>query len=58
MTPSQLEALRELHEAGYAVCIFTPDELDGASPRLVADIMCERGWEAIEFLKPVTEDRD
>ena len=42
--------VRELRDSGYSVVIFTPDELRGAEPDEVADIMVERGWNAIETL--------
>jgi hypothetical protein len=40
----------ELRDSGYAVAVFTPDELRGAEPDEVADIMVERGWNAIDTL--------
>ena len=42
--------VRELWNAGYAVAIFTPEELCGADPDEVAEIMVERGSNAIDTL--------
>lgn len=42
--------LSELNSLGYAVTVFTPEELKGVSPGIVADLMCERGSDAIESL--------
>jgi hypothetical protein len=42
--------VQELRDGGYSVAIFTPDELRGAEPDEVADIMIERGWNAIDTL--------
>ena len=46
-----VEALRNLRDAGYAVVAFTPDELDGADPSTVEDLMIQRGWDAIDTFK-------
>jgi len=40
-----------LREAGLAVCVFTPEELNGADPRYVQDGMCEAGYGIIESLQ-------
>lgn len=42
--------VRQLWDKGYAVAIFTPEELRGADAGEVADIMVERGWNAIDTL--------
>jgi len=48
-------ALREL---GCAVACFTPEELNGAPPEEVEDIMVERGWDVIDYYmpKPIEEE--
>ena len=46
-----MEAIRSLRDAGCAVTVFTPDELDGADPTAVEDMMVQRGWDAIDTLK-------
>ena len=43
--------VRDLWDNGYAVVIFTPDELSGSDPDQVAEIMTERGWDAINTLR-------
>ena len=47
----EVEFLRELRVRGYAVVVFTPNELEGASQDQVEERMIERGWDAIEDLK-------
>jgi len=41
----------QLRERGYAVSIFTPEELEGAKTDNVEDCMVEAGWDMIAFLK-------
>lgn len=48
MTPEQVKAISQLRDDGYAVAIFTPEELDGADADRIEDLMVERGWNAIE----------
>jgi hypothetical protein len=50
MTPEQIDAIDELRAAGFAVTVMTPDELDGASPSKVEDLMWERAWNAVGTL--------
>lgn len=42
--------ITRLHQNGYAVCIFTPEELNGSDRKLVEEAMCSRGWSAISEL--------
>lgn len=51
MTDDELKTLRSLHEQGYAIAIFTPEELEGVTAATVEDLMVERGWDAIHDLK-------
>ena len=51
MTEEQLQVLRDLHKQGDAVCVFTPDELDGIQQVEVEDSMIEAGWDCINALK-------
>ena len=53
-----MEAILTLRDAGYAVSVFTPDELEGADPSKVEYIMVERGWDAIDTLKEEEDDQD
>jgi hypothetical protein len=50
MTESELAALRALTSRGYAVVVWTPDELRGADPHIIEDLMIERGSIAIDTL--------
>ena len=50
MTPEETTIIESLREQGYAVVSFNPEELAGAPARKVEDRMCERGWEAIDYL--------
>ena len=43
--------VRELRDEGYAVIIWTPEELGDCSPDVLEDLSIERGWEVIEQLK-------
>lgn len=44
------DLIRALRDKGFAVAAFSPDELRGANPDHVEDIMVERGWAAIDTL--------
>lgn len=57
MNQSQVDALRELRDAGYAVAIFTPSELEGAPADQVENIMVGRGWSAIHDLGDSNESK-
>lgn len=46
-----MEAILSLRDAGYVVSVFNPDELQGADPSTVEDMMVQRGWDAIDTLK-------
>lgn len=51
MTKTQIKAIKELHDAGYAVIIWTPDELDGVKPETVEESSISHGWDIIEMNK-------
>ena len=51
MTEQELEVIRKLRSEGYAIVIFTPEELEGADKGAVEDRMIESGWHAIEWNK-------
>ena len=51
------DAISMLRGEGYAVVIFTPDELDGAPPGIVESVMTVRGWDAISDLRPASKIR-
>ena len=48
LSPSQLTALRELANDGWAVVVWTPEELGNASPTDVEDRSIEIGHQIIE----------
>jgi hypothetical protein len=52
MTPSQLTAIRELRAAGWAVILWTPEELNGVHPSDVEDQSISF---ASEYLIPAEE---
>ena len=45
-----LEMIRALRDDGFAVVVFTPEELNGADSDQVEEVMIERGWNAIDSL--------
>ena len=47
---------RALRDEGFAVVVFTAEELRGADPGLVEYLMVERGWNAIETLAEEGQD--
>lgn len=50
-TDELLDALNLLRSAGFAVCAFDPEELEGADPSRIEERMCATGWDAIEMWK-------
>ena len=51
MTQSKvLELCKKMRHAGYAVVLFTPEELRGANPDHVEDRLVELGWDVIDSL--------
>ncbi|WP_322103963.1 hypothetical protein [Paraburkholderia sp. J41] len=56
MRPHEKDVIAHLRSRGYAVVVWTPDELRGASARVIEDIGIERMSEAIGML--ATEPRD
>jgi hypothetical protein len=55
MTENQIKVLRQLRDEGYAVCVFTPDEMFNSSIEDVEDAMCEGGWNQINLDSPIDE---
>lgn len=51
MTEEQTKVVRELRHAGYAVIIWTPEEMKEVNPRRVEDRLIELGHEVIADLK-------
>ena len=57
MTQEQIDqALFALKDMGYAVVVFSPEELDGAEADRIEDRLIELGWDIISDLKPETEE--
>jgi hypothetical protein len=50
MTEEHVKAIQELRDLGYAVCIFNPEELNGAKPHKVEDELVSAGWDIIDTL--------
>jgi hypothetical protein len=49
LNPSDIAVLRSLHDRGFAVCVFTPEEIGNAEQEEVEDHMCHGGWATINF---------
>lgn len=58
MNEEQWKVVRDLRAAGYAVCIFNPDELRGLRADRVEDVITERGNDYIAMWTTVDEDED
>jgi hypothetical protein len=43
-------SIEQLRSLGYAICIFTPEELNGAKPHKVEEGLISSGWEIIDNL--------
>lgn len=56
MTPEEIAAIQALRNRGFAVIVWTPEELAGASPNHVEDRSIELGWQVIEDLKDMGPD--
>lgn len=56
MTQEQMKAIEELRTLGYAVVLFTPEELEEADAGRVEDRLIEVGWDVIFDLKPEAEE--
>ena len=50
MTKEDWDVIKKFREAGYALTIFSPAELRGASTRDFEDRMVELGWEVVDSL--------
>ena len=45
------KTIQQLREEGYAIILWTPEEIEGVAPKHVEDRSVELGWEIIETLK-------
>ena len=50
MSKEDWAVIRKFREAGYALTIFSPEELRGASTRDFENRMVELGWEVVDSL--------
>lgn len=55
LNDDEVKVLRSLRERGFAVCVFTPDEVNHSDPCDVEDSMCQAGWNQINFDTPAGE---
>lgn len=53
LTETELAFLRDLQRRGFAIVVFTPDELGDAIPESVESIMIERAW---DFINPTGDE--
>jgi hypothetical protein len=53
MTDEAMKFIQEIRDLGYAICIFTPEELNGAKPHKVEDELVSAGWDIIDNLATV-----
>ena len=51
MTKEQLQVIDQLRAEGYAITVWTPEEMKGADPDGLEDVMIERGSHYIEQWK-------
>lgn len=49
------KAINDLRDHGYAVVVFSPDELDGCPACDLEGSLVEYAWEAIESLKKINK---
>jgi hypothetical protein len=56
LTKEEHEFIRNLRSRGFAVIIWTPEELNGANPKYVQDGSIELGWEIINELQAENEE--
>lgn len=55
MTPEQQKVVDELHDEGYCLVIWTPEEIGGADIGDLESIMTERGSGYLDDFKPAAE---
>jgi hypothetical protein len=56
MTPEERAVIESLRSQGFAVIVWTPEELAGASRKHVEDRSVELGWQVIDDLKDMGPD--
>ena len=58
MTEHQRHIIQQLRNEGYAIAIFSPEELERVDVRQLEQIMVNDGNEAISILRPNLEDEE
>lgn len=48
LTKEEQELIQNLRTRGFAVIVWTPEELDGACPKHVQTASIELGWDIID----------
>lgn len=48
LSPEHQEVIEYLREEGYAVIVWTPEELEEVDPGLIQDRSIELGWDIID----------
>jgi hypothetical protein len=48
--------VRELRDKGYAVIIWTPEEIENTPINVLVNLSAKRGWEVIEQLKESNDE--
>lgn len=51
LTHEDMDFIDRLHKRGFAVVVFTPEEVDGVSIERLEDMLIEEGWNIIDYLK-------
>lgn len=51
LTEAELDIIRGIRDRGFAIAIFTPEELGNVPADHIEDGMIECGWEAIQTLQ-------
>ena len=51
LTEQEIKVITKLRQQGFAVVLFNPEELEGASPDNVEDRLIELGWDVISVLR-------
>ena len=58
INPPESDSVTWLRDNGYAVIIWTPEELREANPTKVEDRSIELGWEVIGDMQPQEEEEE
>ena len=53
-----MKTIEQLRKEGYAIVIYSPEELRGANPKAVQDAIVEQSWVIIDELATEDESND